>query len=147
MQVYTVGFTKKTASCFFKLLNNNNNKDLIIDIRLSNTSQLSGFAKYPDIEFFINNLTGIEYKHDKFFAPTNEILHNFKKKIIDWDEYQIEFNNLMQERNIVKHILDNYSDNKNICLLCSESTSQNCHRKLVANYFENVFEDVVIIDI
>lgn len=50
-KLYTIGFTKKSAQKFFELLEMNN-VNTIIDIRLNNTSQLSGFAKYPDIKFF-----------------------------------------------------------------------------------------------
>ena len=39
-QIYTIGFTKKTAEEFFELIKKNN-ITLIIDVRLNNTSQLS----------------------------------------------------------------------------------------------------------
>ena len=44
MKVYTIGFTKKSASDFFGLLRESGAKRLI-DVRLNNVSQLSGFAK------------------------------------------------------------------------------------------------------
>ena len=50
-KLYTIVFTKKKKKKFFELLEMNN-VNTIIDIRLNNTSQLSGFAKYPDIKFF-----------------------------------------------------------------------------------------------
>lgn len=54
-KLYTIGFTKKSAQKFFELLENNK-VNTIIDIRLNNTSQLSGFAKYPDITFFFEEI-------------------------------------------------------------------------------------------
>ena len=44
MEIYTLGFTKKTAEEFFRILKNNRIKRLI-DIRLNNVSQLAGFTK------------------------------------------------------------------------------------------------------
>ena len=44
MNVFTIGFTKKSAEHFFNELKDNNVKK-IIDVRLNNISQLSGFAK------------------------------------------------------------------------------------------------------
>ena len=58
--IFTIGFTQKSAEDFFSLLLQNK-VDLLIDIMLNNTSQLSGFAKFPDIQFFLNNIGSINY--------------------------------------------------------------------------------------
>ena len=50
--LYTIGFTKKSAELFFNLLRDNNVKKLV-DVRISNSSQLAGFAKGKDLEFFV----------------------------------------------------------------------------------------------
>ena len=42
--LYTIGFTKKSAERFFGLLRDNHVKQLV-DVRISNGSQLVGFAK------------------------------------------------------------------------------------------------------
>ena len=52
--LYTIGFTGTTAENFFKRLKENNISKLI-DIRLNNKSQLSGFAKKDDIKFFLSS--------------------------------------------------------------------------------------------
>ena len=51
IKLFTVGFTKKNAEYFFNLLKNASVKK-IIDTRINNTSQLSGFAKGNDLKFF-----------------------------------------------------------------------------------------------
>lgn len=139
-KLYTIGFTKKSAQRFFELLEMNN-VNTIIDIRLNNTSQLSGFAKYPDIKFFLKRISNIDYLHDLNFSPTEDILKNYKKKIYTWQDYVKHFENLMIEREIEKHIINSYSDcfEKNYCLLCSEDTHENCHRSLVATRFIRLF--------
>lgn len=142
--IYTIGFTKKTAEDFFKILEKNN-IDIILDIRLNNTSQLSAFTKFPDIQYFLKELNNIEYIHDTKFSPKNTTLKRYKKKDIDWSHYVTEFNDTMDERDIIRHIKDNYIINKVICLLCSEPRANNCHRSLVAKQFHIVFEDLEII--
>ena len=138
-KLYTIGFTKKSAQKFFELLENNN-VNTIIDIRLNNTSQLSGFAKYPDIAFFLKRLSNIIYLHDFKFSPTEDILKNYKKKVYTWNDYVEHFDYLMIEREIDKHIINNYSDclEKNYCLLCSEDIPENCHRSIVSAKFNEI---------
>ena len=143
-KIYTIGFTKKTAEDFFTLLENNHVCKLI-DVRLNNTSQLAAFSKFPDIEFFSRRICNIEYVHDTTFAPSEEILSDYKKKIIDWAEYEIRFANLMSERNIDEYIIEHYSDSNNYCFMCSEPTPEKCHRRLVAENFSRVLSKSEII--
>ena len=56
--ILTIGFTKKTARQFFTLLRENG-VEVLLDVRISNTSQLAGFAKYPDLPWFLEELCGI----------------------------------------------------------------------------------------
>ncbi len=147
MKLYTIGFTKKTAEEFFTLLKKNDVKTLV-DIRLNNTSQLSGFSKYPDIEFFLNQLCNIKYIYDENLAPTEELMSNYKKKNITWDEYEKTFNEILDERNKDNQIINKY---KNIidgmCLLCSEPKADKCHRRLVAEYIKEQLKDIYDIEI
>ena len=143
-KIYTIGFTKKTAEDFFTLLENNHVRKLI-DVRLNNTSQLAAFSNFPDIEFFFKKICSIEYFHDTTFAPTEDILSDYKKKIIDWTGYEIKFAKLMGERDIDKYIAEHYSDCNNYCLLCSEPTPEKCHRRLVAEKFSEVLKKIEII--
>ena len=142
--LYTVGFTQKTAERFFSLLIQNG-IDLLLDIRLNNTSQLAGFSKYPDIEFFLSKICNIEYKHDILLSPTENTLSRYKKKIITWEIYVEEFNSTMNSRNINEYIKKTYKNNDNICLLCSEPTAEFCHRRLIAERFKRVFNGLNII--
>ena len=71
--IYTIGFTKKCAKKFFGLLKENQ-IELLLDVRLNNTSQLAGFSKYPDIEFFLNEICQISYISDTHFAREEWIL-------------------------------------------------------------------------
>lgn len=143
--IFTIGFTKKTAQTFFELLKNNK-INTVLDVRLNNTSQLAGFSKYPDIEFFLYEICNINYISDTKFAPTEQILKDYKKKEISWDNYVLEFNKVMDLRKIDEYIKIKYKDYAydNICLLCSEDKYINCHRSLVARHFSDVLGGDVV---
>ncbi len=142
--IYTIGFTQKTAQEFFELLKNNN-VVLILDIRLNNTSQLAAFAKYPDIKYFLKTICNIDYVYDSMFAPSEEIMKNYKNKKIDWLQYKKDFSELLKQRNINSLIKEKYSSKNNICLLCSEAMPTSCHRQLIAEKFNELFDDIKII--
>ncbi|MFO4690848.1 DUF488 domain-containing protein [Vibrio cholerae] len=131
MKIYTIGFTKKTAESFFGYLNSSGIKTLI-DVRLNNTSQLSGFAKRDDLKFFLKELCETNYVHMPELAPTKEILKPYQNKEISWESYEDKFLNLMAQRNIEKQLPSSLLDH--CCLLCSEHEPHFCHRRLVVEY-------------
>lgn len=133
VQLFTIGFAKTTAEQFFKLLRGAGVKR-IIDVRLNNTSQLSGFSKKEDLRFFLREVGGIDYIHVPELAPTQEILDAFKKHRGSWSVYEQEFNALMSKRGIENVIS---RDTASLgCLLCSEKKPHHCHRRLVAEYLK-----------
>lgn len=131
MNIYTIGFTKKNAETFFKFIRSSNIKT-IIDVRLNNVSQLSGFAKKDDLKFFLRELCSTEYIHAPELTPTKEILDPYKDGKMTWQVYEDKFLNLMAKRNIEKTIRPELLDQG--CLLCSEHEPHMCHRRLVAEY-------------
>ncbi len=143
MEVYTIGFTKKSAEEFFGLLRQAGIKRLI-DVRLSNTSQLSGFAKRDDLRYFLSELCGAEYLHEPILSPTKDILDAYSKKTISWDEYQTRFLALLDERDAEK-IVDKRDFDVPTVLLCSEPEADHCHRRLVAEYLRAKWGDVRIV--
>ena len=52
MQIYTMGFTQKTAEQFFEKIKQNGIQ-IVIDVRLNNQSQLDGFTKGKDLVYFL----------------------------------------------------------------------------------------------
>lgn len=131
--IYTIGFTKKTAEEFFNILRNEGIKR-IIDIRLSNIYQISGFTKRKDLEFFTKELLGGEYIYLPELAPNEEIREIYDKEK-DWDKYTKMFLNLMKKRQVSKKmkIWQNlgYFDDIFV-LLCSEPSASECHRSIIA---------------
>jgi uncharacterized protein (DUF488 family) len=142
IKLYTIGFTGKSAEQFFTLLRDNNvNK--IIDTRINTTSQLSGYAKESDLKFFAKSLGPYQYEHIKAYAPTKELLTKYRKKSITWEEYEIEYLNLLDMRKISSQI--NSIELDDACLLCSEHSPEKCHRRLLANYLKQTKNDIEII--
>lgn len=141
--IYTIGFTRRTAEDFFELLEESN-IDEVVDVRLYNSSQLASFTKFPDLEYFLRKILNADYRHDLQLAPSKQLVDGYKNKIFDWFDYECEFAKLMHERKIFEHIEKNYSAEKKYCLLCAEPSAQNCHRRLVAEKFAEVFGAEVI---
>ena len=143
MEIYTIGFTGKTAAEFFGALRQARIARLI-DVRLNNSSQLAGFTKRADLPFFLRELCNAEYVHQPLLAPSKEILAGFRKKQITWEDYERQFLELLAERKI-EAALDKAAFAVPAVLLCSEPTPEHCHRRLVAEYLREKWGDVDIV--
>lgn len=142
IKLYTIGFTGKPAEKFFNLLRSSG-VTKIVDTRINNVSQLSGFAKGSDLKFFAKEIGDMSYEHNIDFAPTKELLTRYRNKKMTWEEYEIEYLNLLDMRKIAsKTDIEKLHEN---CLLCSEHTPEKCHRRLLAEYLKHVKSDVEII--
>jgi uncharacterized protein (DUF488 family) len=141
MKLYTIGFTKKTAEYFFRALKKADIKR-IVDVRLNNVSQLAGFAKRNDLEYFAREICDADYVHLPDLAPTKEILDAYKKNKGSWREYEDRFLNLMKKRRIEETVPKELLDQG--CLLCSEDKPHHCHRRLVAEYLNEHWGSVSI---
>lgn len=142
VRVFTIGFTKKSAEQFFTMLRDNNVKR-IIDIRLNNVSQLAGFSKRDDLQYFLKEICNIDYVHKLELAPTQEIMDGYKKNKGKWSEYESSFLSLMAERKIEEILSKELLDGS--CLLCSEDKPDHCHRHLVAEYLDSKWGNLEII--
>lgn len=141
--LYTIGFTKKSAEQFFNLLRDNHVRQLV-DIRISNGSQLAGFAKGKDLEFFLKEICHIPYKHITNFAPTKELLDLWRQKKVTWKEYEDIYTTILKERDILRKYGVKPFDGS--CFLCSEETPEQCHRRLLTEYMKKYStEDVRIV--
>jgi uncharacterized protein (DUF488 family) len=144
VEIFTIGFTRTTAERFFGRLKSNRIERLL-DVRLNNKSQLAGFAKRDDLAYFLRELVGAEYEHAPLLAPTQDILDGFKKKgQMPWEEYERRFNSLLREREVESKLSPREFSRRTV-LLCSESTPEHCHRRLVAEYLQEHWGEVEIV--
>lgn len=140
MRVFTIGFTKKNARTFFEMLRRSGAKR-VLDVRLNNISQLAGFTKKEDLAYFLKEICELDYVHLPELAPTQSMLDEYKKNGGDWPAYEERFLDLMRQRHIHATVpRDLVADG---CLLCSEDKPHRCHRRLVAEYLQQHWGDVV----
>jgi uncharacterized protein (DUF488 family) len=142
MEVYTIGFTQKSAAQFFEALKSAGIKRLI-DVRLNNSSQLAAFSKKDDLNYFLQEICDIEYLHMPILAPTQAILDAYKKEKGGWELYEKEFMKLMKSRHVEKE-LDKALFAVPTVLLCSELTAEHCHRRLVLEYLKQSWKDLKV---
>jgi len=144
MRLYTIGFTQKRAETFFELLRQHGVQRLV-DIRLNPAGQLSGFAKQDDLPYFLSRLAaGCQYIHVPELAPTKEILSDYRSDS-DWSRYVMRFEALMDERRVPETLSRADFEAQTSCLLCSEPTPEQCHRRLVAERLAAHWPDVEIV--
>lgn len=142
MEIYSIGFTQKSAREFFETLKTHEIERLL-DVRLNNTSQLAGFAKQADLAYFLRKICGVLYEHEPLLAPTQEILDAFKKQKGDWATYTDSYLRLIEARR-VEETLSKASFRRRTVLLCSESTAEHCHRRLALEYLHRHWGNIVI---
>lgn len=142
IKLFTLGFAQKSAEQFFKILKAAGVKKLI-DIRLNNESQLAGFTKMKDLKYFLKEICEIAYEYRPEFAPTKDILNAYKKKEMSWQEYEVKYNRLLEERDAYALICP--EELNMACFLCSEPKADACHRRLLAEYFNMKFKELEIV--
>ena len=141
MIIHTIGFTRKSAEAFFASLSAAGVRR-IVDTRLHNTSQLSGFAKQDDLRYFLDKIAQIEYRHEPLLAPTADILDDYKNKAISWKQYEEAYMALVRTRQVESRL--SREDLSDSCLLCSEADPHHCHRRLAAEYLSDRWGDIKI---
>jgi uncharacterized protein (DUF488 family) len=132
--IYTAGFAEWTAEQFFGELKQRQVEQLI-DVRLNNVSQLAGFAKKKDLEYFLRTICGADYRHEPMLAPTADMLKDYRSKKTSWLEYERLFMILLAERR-VESVLSRQIFDGNPVFLCSEHKPDHCHRRLALEYLQ-----------
>ena len=141
MELFTIGYTKKSAKMFFDTLKANH-INVLIDVRLYNSSQLAGFSKSRDLQYFLEQICNCNYSWAPQFAPTAPLLNGYKDGKISWDEYEVIYNDLLHKRDGLDFFKD--FEGKRVCLLCAEETPQRCHRRLLAEKVAGGYENVTV---
>jgi uncharacterized protein (DUF488 family) len=131
LNLFTIGFTQKSAERFFGLLATNSVKKLI-DTRLNNTGQLAGFSKRDDLKYFCSTILSTEYIHWLESAPEETMLSAYKNKEISWADYAAEYLAMLERRKVESSM--SLVASGDACLLCSEAKPHHCHRSILADY-------------
>ncbi len=142
MEIATIGFTRTSAESFFRRIAESGVAE-VWDVRLNKSSQLAGFAKQGDLEYFLGSLCGVDYVDVPELAPDADMLKTYRARSISWDEYKDAYLELIRTRR-VEQILSAPNEQSVIALLCSEDTPGQCHRRLAAEYLQQHWKDVVV---
>ena len=144
MTLFTIGFTKTTAEQFFGRLGREEVKT-VLDTRLNRSGQLSGFAKVPDLPYFLRELAGCGYEALPALAPAEDLIAAYRDRRLDWDAYAAGYCALLRERRPERDLQPAQLDGA--CLLCSEHGPDRCHRRLAADYLRDAFASTGTIEI
>ena len=131
--IYTIGYQGKSLETFITQLRGAG-VSAVIDIRLRNTSHLTGYTKRDTLEFLLREGFGIGYEHRPELAPTPELLDAYQADG-DWDAYVAGFLPLLDARQAEALGREVLARHRAPCLLCAEPTVAQCHRRLVAEYW------------
>ena len=143
MRLFTIGFTKSSAEHFFTRLRRARVRR-VVDVRLHNVSQLAGFAKRDDLQYFLKAIGEMDYEHRLELAPTEDLLAAYKgTRGRAWTTYAAGFVSLLAGRKVERTVPPDALDGA--CLLCSEADPHHCHRRLVAEYLREKWHDVEIV--
>ncbi len=143
MNLFSIGFTQKSAEDFFGILIDNK-IDCLVDVRLNPNGQLSRFAFEKDLPYFLNKLAdGCKYVHRVDLSPQKELLKEVRTKGSDMNKdyklFEIDFNKYIEEESDIENFVEQFKKYQNVVLLCSEHTTEKCHRRLVCDMLLNKF--------
>jgi uncharacterized protein (DUF488 family) len=141
LDIFTIGYTRKSLRRATDLLREAG-VDIVVDVRLRNTSQLAGWSKKDDLAFVLE-LVGIQYTHRPDLAPTDELLDRYRKDK-DWARYEVDYRALMEERGALPVFREYLASYERPCLLCSEHEPVQCHRRLLVEKIADGSPDVQI---
>lgn len=77
MELFTIGYTKKSAEKFFEIMSDNK-IEIVADVRLYNSTQLAGFSKSVDLQYFLKKICSCNYIALKQLAPNPSLFENYK---------------------------------------------------------------------
>jgi len=146
MILYNIGYARKSAKQFFEEIKEHK-IEIMIDIRLNNTSQLAGFTKKDDLAYFLEEICKCGYGYRPDLAPTKEMIDEYKNKSLTREDFEHRYCDIMVERDAVSQFADTYREYGRICLLCSGAEITSCHQKLLSNMLSACVPSMTVVNI
>lgn len=72
-----------------------NKIEIVADVRLYNSTQLAGFSKSVDLQYFLKKICGCNYIALKQLAPNPSLFENYKNGKTTWNEYEKIYNKFL----------------------------------------------------
>jgi uncharacterized protein (DUF488 family) len=132
LEIYTSGTSGITAERFFLRLRELKATS-VIDTRIHPSSQLAGYSKQESLKFFLKEILHIPYIYESLLCPIEQDFKLFKNKQMDWKTYQDKYYQLLISRNLKEKIDFSLWGSRPV-ILCSETSPDQCHRRLAAEY-------------
>ena len=136
-KIFTIGFSGKSPDAFMDVLDAVRVRT-VWDIRQWRTSAYVPFYSGDSLAATL----GPRYEYHPEFAPTTEILAGYKDGHITWPDYE-RYRELLATRHPIAGLTP--ADLDRICLLCTEKSAIQCHRRLAAEYIAAQFSDIEIV--
>lgn len=137
-KIFTIGFGGKSPDAFIDVLDAVRVR-AVWDIR---QWRVSTYVPFYSGENLASTL-GPRYEYHPEFAPTSEILAGYKDGRITWPDYEQMYRELLATRHPTAGL--STADLDRICLLCTEKSAHQCHRRLAAEYITTQFPDIEIV--
>ncbi len=137
-KIFTIGFSGKSPDAFLEVLNAVRVR-AVWDIRQWRTSTYVPFYSGETLA----TVLGDRYEYHPEFAPTAEILAGHKDGRITWPDYERMYRELLATRHPTAALTPANLDR--ICLLCTEKSSTQCHRRLAAEHIAEQLPDIEIV--
>lgn len=138
MKLFTIGYSGKSEAKFFEILREAG-VSKIIDVRRFRTSKFVPFVS----EINLHKKCKYKYVVMEQVAPLSELLSDWQKGEIAWSYYEREYKKYLLEIHAEKFFSKDILDNA--CLLCMEGEAYQCHRRLLAEYLSEKFNDVEVV--
>ena len=147
INLFNIGFTQKTAEDFFGILRDNK-IDCLVDVRLNPNGQLSRFAFEKDLPYFLDKLAdGCKYVHRVDLAPKKELLKEIRTKgsamSKDYKVFEKAFKQQLEKESKIENFVEQFNKYENVVLLCSEPTTEKCHRRVVSEVLLNKISSAI----
>lgn len=137
-KIFTIGFSGKSPDAFMDVLNAVCVRT-VWDIRLWRASTHVPFYSGENLAAAL----GTRYEYHPELAPTADILAGYKDGRITWPDYERLYRELLATRRLTAGFAS--ADLDRICLLCTEKSALQCHRRLAAEYIAAQFPNTEIV--
>lgn len=137
-KIFTIGFSGKSPDAFMDVLDAVGVR-AVWDIRLWRTSTYVPFYSGENLAATLRS----QYEYHPEFAPTTEIFAGYKDGRITWPDYERMYRELLATRQPTAGMTPDTLDR--ICLLCTEKSAHQCHRRLAAEHIATQFPETEIV--
>ena len=123
--------------------------DVLDAVRVRTVWDIRQWRTSTHVPFYSGNslatALGQRYEYHPEFAPTAEILAGYKDGRITWPNYEKMYRELLAARHPTAELAAVALDR--ICLLCTEKSALQCHRRLAAEHIAAQFPDIEIVNL